>query len=76
MDASKSDGVPHTREYRLSLSRTVRMGESLFRSYLRIYDNRKEPVDVLYQFALLNIAMEVFDLMSILVLLPISGVLL
>ena len=76
MDAAKSDGVPHTREYGLAFSRTVRTEDSSFQSDLQIYDDGKEPVDVLYQFALLNIAMEVFDLMSVLVLLPISGVLL
>ena len=58
MDVAKSEGVPHTREYVLGFYRTVRMEDSSFQSDLRIYDDGKEPVDVLYQFALLNSAME------------------
>ena len=68
MDAAKSDGMSDTRAYRLAFSRTVRMEDSSFQSDLRIYDEGKEPVDVIYLFALLNSAMEYFDLMSVLVL--------
>ena len=75
MDAAKSDGVPHAREYGLAFSRTVRTEESSFQSDLQIYDNGKDPVNVLYHFALLNRVMEHFYLMSALVLLHICEVL-
>ena len=68
MDTAKSDGVPHTREYGMAFSRIVRTEKSSFQSNLRIDDNRKEPGDVLYQFAMLNSSMEHFDLIIILVL--------
>ena len=55
--AAKSDGVPNTRDYGLAFSGTVRMEDSSFQSDLRIYDDGKEPVNVLYQFSLLNSAM-------------------
>ena len=67
MGAFKSYGVPHTREYGLDFSGTMRMEDSSFQSDLRIYDSGKEPVNVLYQFVL-NSAMEHFDLMSVSVL--------
>ena len=68
MDVAKSDGVPHTREYGLAFSRTVRTEDFLFQSDLQIYDDGKDAVDVLYQFLLLNSAMIFFKLMSVLVL--------
>ena len=75
MDGAKSDSVPHKREHRLVFSRAMQTEDSLFQSNLRIYDNRKEPVDVIYQFMLMNSTMEHFDLMSVLVLLHICEVL-
>ena len=75
MDAAKNDSIPHTREYRLAFSRTVWTEDSLFQSDLRIYDYMKEPVDVFYQFELLNSAMEKIHLMIFLVLLHICEVL-
>ena len=45
------------------------MDDSSFQSNQRIYDNGKEPFDVLYQFALMKSAMDYFELMSVLVLL-------
>ena len=68
MDTAESYGIPHTREYRLNFSRTVQTEDISFQSHMRIYDNRKEPVDVIYQFVLLNSATENFDLISIFVL--------
>ena len=46
----------------------MRTEDSSFQFDLRIYDKEKEPVNVIYQFILLNSAMEHFDLMRILVL--------
>ena len=68
MDAAKSNSVPHTREYGMAFSRTVWTEDSSFQSNLQIYDGDKEPVDMLYQFALLNSTMEHFELMRVLVL--------
>ena len=68
MDAAKSYGVPHTRDYGLAFSRTVQRECGLSQSYLLIYDNREEPINVLCQFALLNSAMGIFDLVRFLVL--------
>ena len=58
MDAAKSYDVSHTREYILDFSSTIRKEDSSFQSNLRIYYNRKEPVDVLYQFAPMNSVVE------------------
>ena len=74
-DAAKSDGVTHTRKYGLAFSRTMRTEDSLLQSNMRIYDNMKEPVDMIYQFALMNSDMEHFNLMIILALLHICEVL-
>ena len=68
MDAAKSNSVPHTREYGMDFSKTVQTENSSFQSDMWIYDDGKEPINVLYQFALLNSAIAHFDLMSVLVL--------
>ena len=64
MDTTNTNIIPYTREYRLAFSRTVQKEYSLLQYDLRIYENGKETVDVLYQFTLLNSAMEHFDLMK------------
>ena len=53
----------------------MRTEDSSFKSDLRIYDDRKKPVDVPYKFALMKNAMYHFGLMSVLVLLHIYEVL-
>ena len=68
MYATKSDGISNTREYGLAFSRTVQTEDITFQFDLRIYDNKKEPIDVIYQFVLPNSAIEHFDLMILLVL--------
>ena len=47
IDATKSNDIPNTREYGLAFSRSVQTKDSLFQFDLRIYDNKKEPVNVI-----------------------------
>ena len=44
---AKIDGVPRTRGYGLAFSRTLLIEDSSLQSDLQIYNDGKEPVDVL-----------------------------